>query len=48
LPENVIEQMMQEIPAASRFDVKGTDHYGIVFQPHGARDQAVRDFLEKA
>jgi hypothetical protein len=46
LPEDAIEKMIREIPDARRFDVGGMNHYGIVFQPHEARDQAIRKFLE--
>lgn len=46
LPEPVIEKMMHAMPLAARFDVKGTNHYGIVFQPHPPRDQAILDFLK--
>jgi pimeloyl-ACP methyl ester carboxylesterase len=46
LPENVIDKMMREIPDAQRFDVDDTNHYGIVFQPHEARDAAIRKFLK--
>ncbi|MFH2131537.1 MAG: alpha/beta hydrolase [bacterium] len=45
LPEDVVETMVREIPDAIRFDVAGTNHYGIVFQPHDKRDQAIRQFL---
>ncbi len=45
LPEDVIGVMTKEIPAATRFDVEGTNHYGIIFQPHEKRDQAIRQFL---
>ncbi len=48
LPEEVIDKMMAEIPDARRFDVEGLNHYGIVFQPHAARDHAVSEFLKKA
>lgn len=47
LPEDVVGRMMREIPTVERFDVAGTNHYGIIFQPHAARDKAVRDFLSK-
>lgn len=47
LPEEVIERMIVEIPHAQRFDVSGMNHYGIVFQPHKDRDQAIRDFLDE-
>jgi pimeloyl-ACP methyl ester carboxylesterase len=46
LPENVVTRMINEIADARRFDVEGTNHYGIVFQPHEARDQAIGEFLE--
>ena len=46
LPEDVIERMIREIPDARRFDVNGMNHYGIVFQPHEARNQAIKGFLE--
>jgi pimeloyl-ACP methyl ester carboxylesterase len=48
LPEDVVRKMTAEIPGASRFDVEGTNHYGIVMQPHEARDKAIREFLEEA
>lgn len=47
LPEDVIDRMMREIPRVQRFDVEGVNHYGIIFQPHAARDQAIREFLVK-
>ena len=46
LPEDVIERMIREIPDARRFDVNGMNHYGIVFQPHEARNQAIIKFLK--
>ena len=45
LPEEVIGKMMTEIPKSRRFDVEGVNHYGIVFQPHDARDRAILEFL---
>lgn len=47
LPEEVIDRMIKEIPHAQRFDVSGMNHYGIVFQPHNDRNQAIRAFLEE-
>jgi pimeloyl-ACP methyl ester carboxylesterase len=47
LPEAVIDKMIREIPDARRFDVDGTNHYGIVFQPHEARDQTILKFLNE-
>ena len=46
LPEDVIDRMSREISRARRFDVEGMNHYGIVFQPHAARDEVIRDFLK--
>ena len=46
LPEDVIDRMVREIPDARRFDVNGMNHYGIVFRPHEARNQAIKGFLE--
>lgn len=47
LPEDVIHKMTDEIPDVRRFDVEGTNHYGIVMQPHESRDKAIRDFLKE-
>lgn len=47
LPEDVINKMTNEIPHVRRFDVEGTNHYGIVMQPHESRDQALKDFLNE-
>jgi len=47
LPEDVIERMVREIANARRVDVNGTNHYSIIFQPHGERDQAIREFLNE-
>ncbi len=47
LPEDVIQKMVEQIPDAQRFDVKGTNHYGILFQPHPERDRAVRAFFTR-
>jgi pimeloyl-ACP methyl ester carboxylesterase len=46
LPEDVVEGMVREIPNALRFDVNGTNHYSILFQPDAQRDQAILDFLK--
>jgi hypothetical protein len=46
LPEPVVDRMVNEIPHAKRFDVKGVNHYGIVFQPHSERDTEILTFLE--
>jgi pimeloyl-ACP methyl ester carboxylesterase len=46
LPEDVVDRMVREIPGARRVDVKGTNHYTILFQPNADRDQAILDFLK--
>lgn len=45
LPEPVIVGMLKAIPKAERLDVKGLNHYGIVFQPNSGRDRALREFI---
>ncbi len=47
LPEDVVERMLKEIPHAGCVDVEGTNHYGIIFQPHEVRDKAIQSFLEE-
>jgi pimeloyl-ACP methyl ester carboxylesterase len=47
LPEDVAERMVREIPTAKRIDVKGTNHYSILFQPNKMRDQAILKFLNE-
>jgi pimeloyl-ACP methyl ester carboxylesterase len=47
LPEDVVNKMTHAIPDAGRFDVAGTNHYGILLKSHAARDQAIREFLEE-
>jgi pimeloyl-ACP methyl ester carboxylesterase len=47
LPENVVDRMVREIPNAKRVDIKGTNHYSILFQPNKKRDQAILKFLNE-
>jgi pimeloyl-ACP methyl ester carboxylesterase len=47
LPEDVAERMVREIPNAKRVDVKGTNHYSILFQPNKKRDQTILKFLNE-
>ena len=47
LPESAVDRMVSEIPNARRADINGTNHFSILFQPHEARDKAIREFLEK-
>ena len=47
LPEDVVEQMVREIPNAKRVDVEGANHYSILFQPKVKRDQSILDFLKE-
>ena len=46
LPEDVVETMLRSIPDARYVDVAGTNHYSILFQPNGARDRAVLEFID--
>ena len=48
LPEDVAKKMTDSITGSIRFDVTGTNHYGIVFQPHEERDNALRSFLKSS
>jgi pimeloyl-ACP methyl ester carboxylesterase len=47
LPDEVLERMLREIPDARCVNVKDTNHYTIMFQPHAVRDQAIIEFLEE-
>ena len=47
LPESAVDRMVSEIPDARRIDIKGTNHFSILFQPNEMRDKAIREFLEK-
>jgi pimeloyl-ACP methyl ester carboxylesterase len=47
LPEDVAQRMIREISTARRVDIKGINHYGIVFQPNEERDRAILDFVEE-
>jgi hypothetical protein len=45
LPEDVVDRMVHEIPNARKVDIKGTNHYSILFQPNKNRDQTLLKFL---
>jgi len=47
LPENVTDRMLREIANAEKMDIKGTNHYSILFQPNKKRDQAILNFLSQ-
>jgi len=47
LPENVIDRMVREIPNAKKVDIKGTNHYSILFQHNKKRDQTILKFLNQ-
>ncbi|MGO9138055.1 MAG: alpha/beta fold hydrolase [Syntrophales bacterium] len=47
LPEDVVERMVREMPNAKKIDIKGTNHYSILFQPNKKRDQAILKFLNQ-
>jgi pimeloyl-ACP methyl ester carboxylesterase len=48
LPAEAVNRMRREIRKARIVNVAGVNHYGIIFQPHPARDRAIREFLEEA
>ena len=47
LPKDVAERMVREIPNAKKVDLKGTNHYSILFQPNKKRDQTILKFLNQ-
>jgi len=47
LPKDVAERMVREIPNAKKVDLKGTNHYSILFQPNKKRDQTILEFLKE-
>jgi pimeloyl-ACP methyl ester carboxylesterase len=47
LPELVVERMIREIRHARCVNIKGTNHYGIIFRPNAERERAIKGFLEE-
>jgi len=47
LPGDVADRMARGIPNAKKVDLKGTNHYSILFQPNKKRDQTILKFLEE-
>ncbi len=47
LPEDVVERMVREIPNARKINIKGANHFSILFQPNKKRDQAILKFLKR-
>jgi hypothetical protein len=45
LPGDVLDRMLRKIPKPQWANVPGANHYGIIFQPHLIRDQAILKFL---
>lgn len=45
LPADVAERMVREMPNAKKLDIKGSNHYSILFQPDIMRDKALLGFL---
>ena len=45
LPRKTADQMAQEIPNALVVDIKGTNHFSILFQPSQIRKKSILDFL---
>jgi len=46
LPDHAVEKMMNDIPNARCVDIKGTNHYSILFQPDIVRDREISAFLD--
>jgi pimeloyl-ACP methyl ester carboxylesterase len=46
LPKDVAERMVRKIPNGKKVDLKGANHYSILFQPNKRRDQIILKFLE--
>ena len=47
LPEDALKKMLQEIPDARYVDIAGSNHYSIVMQPQGRRDEVILEFLNQ-
>jgi pimeloyl-ACP methyl ester carboxylesterase len=47
LPEDALKNMLQEIPDARYVDIAGSNHYSIVMQPNGRRDEVILEFLNQ-
>jgi pimeloyl-ACP methyl ester carboxylesterase len=45
LPPDAAERLRGDLPQAQWRDLAGLNHFSIIFQPHAARDQAIREFL---
>jgi pimeloyl-ACP methyl ester carboxylesterase len=46
LPPKVVNSMIEKIPSCRCVDIRGANHYTIVFQPNKTRDEAILGFLE--
>ncbi len=46
LPDHAVDKMLEDIPNARCVDIKGTNHYSILFQPNIVRDNEISAFLE--
>ena len=46
LPDHAVQKMMNDIPNARYVDLKGTNHYSILFQPNIVRDREISAFLD--
>ena len=47
LPEEALKKMLQEIPDARYVDIAGSNHYSIIMQPQGRRDEVILEFLNQ-
>jgi pimeloyl-ACP methyl ester carboxylesterase len=47
LPQGAVNRMLKDIPDARIVNVKGTNHFSILFQPNEERDQSILTFLSQ-
>ena len=47
LPESVAKEMLLKIPRATLINIKGSNHYTIVFYPNEERDSIIREIIKE-
>ncbi len=45
LPPDAVERLKKDLPGAEVVDLKGLNHFNMIFAPSAERDQALREFL---
>jgi len=48
LPQDVLDRMLREIPRVQHMDMEKGNHYTIMFQKDGRRDQAIHELLSQS